>query len=363
MNELISVIVPVYNAEKYLDKSIQSIMNQSYRELEILLIDDGSTDSSLQICQDYASQDPRIQVFQKENGGVSSARNFGLARMKGQWFMTMDSDDYMAKDGILTLYEAVKENQADMAIGGFEMVYEDGSPRDRRVWKNAWSGSLKEFGEELLVPCFDLHLIHNCNNKLYRAKTFWGRRAGWEFESPAEQQAQILFFDDAMLINEDIWFSTRMITRTKKICLVPQVIFYYAQHQAGYSLISRFNPNGVETCFRLLKAVQGLLRRSHAPKDVVNEMNNRMIFHICGFAGLAYYRSGYSRRQCYEEIKKMAARPEFRRLLVSVKPEGLKNCLAVLVLRCRLIRIYHWMCLALYGRQRRAYFKSQKGQK
>lgn len=363
MNELISIIVPVYNAEKYLDRGIQSIINQSYRNLEILLIDDGSTDSSFQICQDYAGRDPRIQVFQKENGGVSSARNFGLSQMTGQWFMTMDADDYMAEDAILMLYEAVKQSQADMAIGGFEMVYEDGSPRDRRAWKNAWSGTLKEFGNELLVPFFDLQLIHNCNNKLYRAKSFWGRRAGWEFESPAQQAAHILFYDEMMWINEDVWFSARMITRTKRICVVPQVIFYYWQHQAGDSLISRFNPNGVETCFPLLKAIQGLLRRSHASEDVQNQMNNRMVFHICGFAGLAYHRSGYSRRQCYEEIKKLAARPEFCRLLVSVKPEGLKNRLAVLVLRCRLIRIYHWMCLALYGRQRRAYFKSQKGQR
>ena len=75
-------------------------------------IDDRSTDSSFQICQDYAGRDPRIQVFQKENGGVSSARNFGLSQMTGQWFMTMDADDYMAEDAILMLYEAVKQSQA-----------------------------------------------------------------------------------------------------------------------------------------------------------------------------------------------------------------------------------------------------------
>lgn len=360
---LISVIIPVYNIMDCLERCVRSVCAQTYKQLEILLVDDGSTDTSLRICRDYASRDPRIQVFQKENGGVSSARNFGLARMKGQWFMTMDADDYMAEDAVLTLYEAVKQNQADMAIGGFEMVYEDGSPRDRRIWKNAWSGSLKEFGNELLVPFFDLHLTHNCNNKLYRANCFWGRRAGWEFESAGQQATHILFYDETMLINEDIWFSIRMITRTKRICVVPQIIFYYWQHQAGDSLINRFNPNGVETCFPLLKAIQGLLRRSHASEEVKNQMNNRMVFHICGFAGLTYYRSGYSRRQCYEEIKNLTGRPEFFRLLVSVKPKGLKNRAAVLVLRHRLVRIYHWMCLALYSRQRRAYFKSRKGQR
>lgn len=342
MEELISIIVPVYNAQKYLDRSIQSIVNQSYRNIELLLIDDGSLDHSLAICQEYASRDSRIKVFSKENGGVASARNFGFSKMKGAWFMTMDSDDYMAENAIQILYENVKRSGADIAVGGLEFVYEDGSPGDRRVWENPWSGTLEDFGNNLLIPLFDLQLIHNQNNKLYRAE-------------------RAVSYDEAMSINEDIWFSVRMLMRSRQVCVVPEVTLYYWQHQAKDSLISRFYDNGVETCFVLLKAIQGLLKKCHASEQVRNEMNNRMVFHICGFAGLTYYRSGYSRRQCLEEVRKLSGRPEFRRLLADVKPEGIKNILAVWVLRHRLIRLYHWMCLALYGRQRRAYFKGQKG--
>ena len=116
MEELISIIVPVYNAQNYLDRSIQSIINQSYQNLELLLIDDGSTDNSLAICRKYEAMDPRVKVFTKQNGGVSSARNFGFSKMKGTWFMTMDSDDYMAEDAIRILYESVKETGADIAV-------------------------------------------------------------------------------------------------------------------------------------------------------------------------------------------------------------------------------------------------------
>ena len=108
MEELISIIIPVYNAQKYLDRSIQSIINQSYRNLEVLLIDDGSADDSLAVCREYESRDSRVRVFTKENGGVASARNFGFSKMSGVWFMTMDADDYMAEDAIRILYESVK---------------------------------------------------------------------------------------------------------------------------------------------------------------------------------------------------------------------------------------------------------------
>ena len=344
MEELISIIIPVYNAQKYLDRSIQSIINQSYRNLEVLLIDDGSADDSLAVCREYESRDSRVRVFTKENGGVASARNFGFSKMSGVWFMTMDADDYMAEDAIRILYESVKEAGADIGVGGLEFVYEDGSLRDRRVWTNKWSGTLEEFGKNLLIPLFDLQIIHNQNNKLYRAD-------------------RVVSYDESMSINEDIWFSARMLTRSRRVCVVPEVVLYYWQHQAKDSLVSRFYVNGIDTCFTMLKAMQGLLKQCMASDTVKNEMNNRMVFHICGFAGLAYYRSGYSRRQCLEEIKKLTYRPEFRRLLASVKPEGVKNILAVWVLRRRLVRVYHLMCLVLYGRQRRAYFRCTAKQK
>ena len=95
---MISVIVPVYNTEKYLDRCIQSILAQIYTDFELLLIDDGSTDSSGAICDKYAEQDLRVRVFHKENGGVSSARNMGLDNAKGIWVMFVDSDDWVNED-------------------------------------------------------------------------------------------------------------------------------------------------------------------------------------------------------------------------------------------------------------------------
>ena len=116
-NDLISVIIPVYNAEKYVRQTMDSIINQTYKNLEILLIDDGSKDASASICEEYLSDD-RVQVFRRENAGVAASRQFGIEACKGEYFVTVDSDDYVALDYVEKLYEAVTSNNADIAVCG-----------------------------------------------------------------------------------------------------------------------------------------------------------------------------------------------------------------------------------------------------
>lgn len=101
--QLISIIVPVYNEETYLPRCIESVLSQGYSTIELLLIDDGSTDSSGAICDKYAAQDDRIRVFHKENEGVSKTRNLGISKASGEWVLFLDSDDYLLEDALLTL--------------------------------------------------------------------------------------------------------------------------------------------------------------------------------------------------------------------------------------------------------------------
>lgn len=118
MEPLISVIVPVYNVEKYLVKCIDTIINQTYKNLEILLIDDGSTDNSLKICMSYAEKDSRIRVLKKENGGQGSARNVGLDICKGEYISFIDSDDWIEIDMMESMYEAINKNNAQLSVCG-----------------------------------------------------------------------------------------------------------------------------------------------------------------------------------------------------------------------------------------------------
>ena len=109
--EKISIIVPVYNVELYLEKCIESIINQTYTNIEIILVDDGATDSSGNICDLYSKKDSRIKVIHKRNGGLSDARNVGIEKAVGQYLMFVDSDDYIDKTMCEKLYNALKKQK------------------------------------------------------------------------------------------------------------------------------------------------------------------------------------------------------------------------------------------------------------
>lgn len=126
-NELISIVVPVYNVEKYLEKCVKSILNQTYKNLEIILVDDGSTDNSGNMCDELAKLDDRIKVYHKENGGLSDARNYGVERATGAYIGFVDSDDYIEKEMYEKLYEAIKKENADVAECNLKIVYPHGT--------------------------------------------------------------------------------------------------------------------------------------------------------------------------------------------------------------------------------------------
>lgn len=122
MNDLISVIVPVYNVEKYVEKCLKSIMNQTYKNLEIIVINDGTLDNSLAICEKLAQKDSRIKVLSKKNGGLASARNYGLKHANGKYVGFVDSDDYIEPDMYQYLHELLISNNSQVAICNHNIV-------------------------------------------------------------------------------------------------------------------------------------------------------------------------------------------------------------------------------------------------
>ena len=125
---LISVIVPVYNVKEYLSKCLETIINQTYNKLEIILIDDGSNDGSGKICDVYEKKDSRIKVIHKVNGGLSSARNDGIATANGAYIIFIDSDDYIEKTMIMDLYESAIKNNSDIVCCG-KYIHKNGNVR------------------------------------------------------------------------------------------------------------------------------------------------------------------------------------------------------------------------------------------
>ena len=129
-NELITVIVPVYNVENYLNECIDSIINQTYTNLEILLVNDGSQDSSGKICDEYKGKDSRIKVMHKTNGGLSDARNFGLELAKGSYVTFIDSDDFIEKDCIEYLYNLITKYDSKISVCAYSILLDNGKKID-----------------------------------------------------------------------------------------------------------------------------------------------------------------------------------------------------------------------------------------
>ena len=122
-NPLISIIVPVYNVEEYLDKCVESIVNQTYKNIEVILVDDGSPDNCPKMCDDWAKKDKRIKVIHKKNGGLSDARNKGIDESKGEYLSFVDSDDYITDNYVELLYNIISKEHADISMAKQYVVY------------------------------------------------------------------------------------------------------------------------------------------------------------------------------------------------------------------------------------------------
>lgn len=168
MEDLITIIVPIYNVEKYIKKCIDSILCQTYKNIEIILVDDESSDNCGVICDEYAQRDNRIRVIHKKNGGQSDARNVGLKIANGKYIGFIDSDDYIKQDMIQNLYNLMKEKNADITICAYELLNENEKPKDNK------SGEIYSFNsidavQELLKSKL---ITSHCWNKLYK-KELW----------------------------------------------------------------------------------------------------------------------------------------------------------------------------------------------
>lgn len=214
MCELISVIVPVYNVEKYLDKCIESIVNQTYQHIEIILVDDCSTDTSFEICNDWAKRDDRIVVIHKNNEGPGFARNTGIEHSKGEYIAFVDSDDLLNADAIEIMYDRIQHDESDIAIGNFVKLYPDGTIQSSSY--NWMYDTVVNREEALHMVGSDTTPLHCCLwAKLYKKHIFDSIRFS------------------ALKTSEDMQIWPCIINKSRKISIVSQVVYHYLQRETS----------------------------------------------------------------------------------------------------------------------------------
>ncbi len=198
----LSIIIPVFNTAAYLPACLESILSQSFTDFEVLLIDDGSSDGSGAICDRYAVADSRVSVFHKENGGVSSARNFGLAHSKGEWIYFVDSDDEVLPDGLKTLIDGISDD-VDIVLAGYVRYDEAGCvfyKEDKRV-------------VTILDKKESLSTLYESHGKYYDFLTY-----GWiRILRNSIIQSNHLRFDTQLKNKEDTLFLTQYVCRSNGV--------------------------------------------------------------------------------------------------------------------------------------------------
>lgn len=283
MSGLISIIVPIYNTERYLPKCIDSLIAQTYRNIEIILVDDGSSDNCSSICDEYAAKDSRVKVIHKPNGGASSARNAGLDIIQGELVTFVDSDDYIEPDAISKMFDAISNTNADIACMHANLIASDYSLI--KTESNNTSVISRCTSNEYIRGMCRKEKSESVCDKLFRASLFEKNR-----------------FEQGKL-NEDFFFLSKLLFADLKIAEVDYAGYNYYQREGSIT------HSGFE------KAIVDAVKNSIELKELANTEKPELEKH---FAEIALFQARVALLTMPWEYVKTNS-PEYKMILESVK--------------------------------------------
>ena len=257
MSKIISIIVPIYKVEKYLDRCINSILNQTFKDFELILVDDGSPDRCGDICEEYAKKDKRIKVIHKENGGLSDARNAGLDIATGKFIGFIDSDDFIHKDMYMILYDAIIKSKSDISQCKFKYF-----SKEDELNKNIINDGKYEIYNNInaIEEIIDnKNLNTNVWNKLYKRELFN------DIRFPKGK------------IHEDEFVTYKVFYRAKTVSYVNKELYYYFSNDTG--IMKNLNINSKFDWIEAIEERNEFLL-SIKEKSLFNKSNSYLFFNL-----------------------------------------------------------------------------------
>ena len=242
----ISIIIPCYRVEKYLDRCMETIVNQTLRDIEIILVDDGSSDNVPVMCDEWAKKDSRIKVVHKNNAGLGYARNTGLEIATGEYVAFVDSDDYVDNGMYEALFKEAKNSDADIVFCNFKIEQRNGVWVDNREIgvRKEWSGHrVKEFMLDMVASA-----PHEKKERKYQMSVWHSI-----YRRSIIDNKNIRFYSEREIVSEDILFQVDYMLHTRKIVYLPQSHYYYCLN--GDSLTATFKQEkyeGFKSLYQLL---------------------------------------------------------------------------------------------------------------
>lgn len=319
-----SIIIPVYNVEKYLNECVDSVLNQTYKNMEIILVDDGSTDGSPQICDSYAEKDNRIKVIHKKNGGSSSARNAGIKNMTGDYVLFLDSDDFWDDISLLCRTdEVIRKYGSDVIVLGYRKFYDE-----KKVYVNGYDTTIYEHGKtkaEQIKSLIDNNLFESSAwSKIVNTKLFRDNR---------------LFFTEGVY-SEDIDWSARLLIYADSFYALPGYSIAYRQNSS--SITHNIKKKNIED---LKNAIVKIVNFSVEINDqdyyewFMNYCSYQYITFlncICGFKEPEQIKSDRKEMQEYAFILNYHSNKKVKMVYIFKKIFGFKGMLIVLKLYLKL---------------------------
>ncbi len=281
---MISIIIPIYNQEKYLRKCLDSLAAQTYPDLDILLVDDGSTDASPAICLEFQQKDPRFRYIRQPNGGVAVTRNTGIANIEGEWVGFVDPDDWTEPEMFAYLLDTAQRYQADAVCCGFQEADSENDPIDAApVTEEAVTGCA---GTEILLEENRIH--SHLWNKLFRAELFDG-----------------ICFEPGR-IYEDYLVLHRVFLKARKIVLSDKVLYHYRQHPRSL-LAVRTLQKGLDGCHAAWQRYTDLSERFPHRAAVLKKQFQYMVLSLLSDIRKAPVSELRTRGDALKTVRKQAA--------------------------------------------------------
>lgn len=261
MNELVSVVVPIYNVEKYLDRCMKSIVNQTYRNLEIIMVDDGSPDHCPAMCDAWAARDKRIKVIHKKNAGLGMARNTGIEHASGDYICFFDSDDYVALDTVENALTLANKDHSDLVLFGLNRVDAKGN-----LLKVGCPSTEKTYYEDSQVLGFVLPNVIEGSAKAGHQYNLNMSSCCCLISMKMIRDNQWRFVSEREFISEDYYSLLQLYAHVRRVSILKQACYFYCYN--GSSLTHAFRPDRYERVCHCYKAMMEMAKKLCYPKAV-----------------------------------------------------------------------------------------------
>lgn len=286
---MISIVIPVYKSEKTLGKCLESLMCQTYSDIEMICVIDGSPDRCGEICDSYADKDARIKVIKRENGGVSSARSRGIDEASGDYVMFVDSDDTVEPDYCEKMWKAYEETNAELVICGFHHWYVG---RDIvKAPKNPGVFDLARDSASFL-ELYQTGFLNMPWNKLFK-KELAGR------------------FDTALSLGEDLLFNVDYLEKCKSVAVISDALVHYIQEEKGNTLSSKKRDDKLEIASKVCARVQAYYEKITGKKELHPVIAGKFVMEFLDDCEKLPFDNRMKKAEKLEAIKKLSCHQEF----------------------------------------------------